>query len=99
MSRRWRAVRKRVLERDLWRCQVVPGCREDANTCDHVIPVYSGMPDVEFYDESKLRASCKRHNTARGVAARLQRELNGELDVQRTPYSYGRRPARRAAVF
>ncbi len=74
-SRRWKAVRLRVLHRDLWRCYV-PDCPLPANVADHIDTVYPGMPDAWFFDEANLRASCKRHNTARGVAARLERELN-----------------------
>jgi 5-methylcytosine-specific restriction endonuclease McrA len=73
-SRRWKATRLRVLHRDLWRC-FVPGCPESASVADHIIPVYPEMPNSLFFDELNLRASCKPHNTARGVAARLEREL------------------------
>jgi 5-methylcytosine-specific restriction endonuclease McrA len=48
-----------------------------ASVCDHIIPVSPEMPDSLFLDPANLRASCKRHNTARGVAARLERELSG----------------------
>jgi 5-methylcytosine-specific restriction endonuclease McrA len=76
-TRRWKATRLRVLHRDLWRC-FVPDCPVSASVADHIIPVYPEMPDSLFFDEMNLRASCKPHNTARGVAARLERELSGE---------------------
>lgn len=82
-SRRWKATRLRVLHRDLWRC-FVPGCQVTASVADHIIPVYPGMPDALFFDESNLRASCRHHNTARGVAARLDRELSGGADAPPT---------------
>ena len=75
-SRKWKQTRLRVLHRDLWSC-FVPGCPESASVADHIIAVYPEMPDSLFFDEINLRASCKRHNTARGVAARLERELAG----------------------
>ena len=78
-TQRWRRLRLRVLNRDGWRCYV-GSCMALGNVADHIAPVYDGMPDWEFYDESNLRASCKRHNTARGVAARLEREVGGGDD-------------------
>jgi hypothetical protein len=44
---------------------------------DHIVPVYPGMSDDEFYDGANLRASCKRHNVVRGVIARYERETAG----------------------
>ena len=102
-TRRWKRTRLRVMHRDLWLC-FVPSCEVRASVADHVIPVYPGMPDALFFDERNLRASCRRHNTARGVAARLERELSGGNDAPprnplvsawRTPvsdYSQKRKP-------
>jgi 5-methylcytosine-specific restriction endonuclease McrA len=75
-SKRWKELRLDVLRRDLHRCWI-PSCEAWADVCDHVAPVYPGMPDTEFYNPWNLRASCRRHNTARGVAARLERETAG----------------------
>ncbi len=72
-SPRWRRIRLLVLARDGYRCYVLH-CIAYANHCDHIKPVYGGMPDSEFYGMHNLRASCRHHNTARGVAARLERE-------------------------
>jgi 5-methylcytosine-specific restriction endonuclease McrA len=84
-TRRWKATRLRVLHRDLWSC-FVPGCPVSASVADHIIPVYPEMPDSLFFDEMNLRASCKPHNTARGVAARLERDLSREPPPsQRSP--------------
>lgn len=66
-SRRWKKVRIRVLNRDRWTCQVAPGCTIRGNVCDHVIPVYDGMPDALFFGEGNLRAACRGHNIARGL--------------------------------
>ncbi len=36
-TRRWRAIRKRVLDRDGWRCQVqLPGCQTIADCVHHL---------------------------------------------------------------
>ena len=48
--KRWRMLRLDVLRRDLWVCQVVPGCPVPAQVVDHISPVYEGMPDWEFFD-------------------------------------------------
>jgi hypothetical protein len=74
---RWRKVRLRVLMRDAYRCRIAPGCPERATVADHIEPVYAGMPDSLFFDPRNLRAGCRQHNIARGVAARLLRETNG----------------------
>jgi hypothetical protein len=50
---------------------------------DHITPVAAWTTDAEFFDVNGLRASCKRHNTARGVAARLEREVAGEAEPAR----------------
>jgi 5-methylcytosine-specific restriction endonuclease McrA len=93
-TRRWKATRLRVLHRDLWAC-FVPGCGVSASVADHIEPVYPGMPTAWFFDEANLRASCRRHNTARGVAARLQRELAGAPEpVRRHPLVAPFRPSK-----
>jgi hypothetical protein len=87
-SSKWRRVRLIVLDRDR-HCYVI-SCPERANIADHINPVYQGMPDREFYALTNLRASCKRHNTARGVAARLQREIEGGVAPEPSRYSFGK---------
>ena len=81
-TRRWKQTRLRVLHRDLWTC-FAPGCPVSASVADHIIPVYPEMPNSLFFDEANLRGSCRRHNTARGVAARLERELSGEPEPEK----------------
>lgn len=76
-SRTWKRQRLRVLNRDNWICRVVPDCTVRASIADHILPVYPGMPDDLFFGLDNLRASCRRHNWARGVAARLDRESGG----------------------
>jgi hypothetical protein len=41
---------------------------------DHIVPVWDEMPDDLFFAAANLRASCHRHNTQRGIAARYNRE-------------------------
>ena len=91
-TKRWQRVRLRVLQRDLWTCYV-KGCGRIVGRahCDHISAVYPGMPDAEFYAESNLRASCQRHNVARGVAARLEREVSeGVSQAQPSATPFGR---------
>ena len=90
--KRWRMLRLDVLRRDLWVCQVVPGCPVPAQVVDHISPVYEGMPDWEFFDPTNLRAACKHHNLRRGHVARFQQELGGvEVAARPSRFSYGGR--------
>ena len=90
--KRWLTLRMAVLRRDLWVCQVVPGCPMTATVADHISPVYEGMPDWEFFDPTNLRAACKHHNLRRGHVARFQAELAGVEDARpRSRYTYGSR--------
>jgi 5-methylcytosine-specific restriction endonuclease McrA len=89
-DRRWRVVRLRVLARDRSHCYVLE-CANRANVVDHIKPVYLGMPDSEFFGMWNLRASCRRHNTARGVAARLERETAQGVAELPKRISYGPR--------
>lgn len=66
-NRRWRTVRLRVLARDGEACMIEAGCPFRATVADHIVPVYPGMPDSEFYDPTNLRASCRGHNLARPI--------------------------------
>jgi hypothetical protein len=76
-TQRWRRLREAVLRRDGYACRVVAGCQARATVADHVSPVYPGMPDDEFFDPRNLRASCRRHNLARGFAAQLDSAPTG----------------------
>jgi hypothetical protein len=81
----WRHARLRALDRDGWRCYV-PSCMLKGDTADHIRPVDAWTTDAEFFDVNGLRASCRPHNVKRGVAARLERELAGEVEpVRRNP--------------
>jgi hypothetical protein len=63
-----------VLVRDGYRC-FVPGCDVRADVVDHIEPAHPGMPDGLFFDPRNLRASCRRHNAARGWQTYAAREL------------------------
>lgn len=91
-SRRWKAIRKRVMVRDLWTC-FVDGCPWPASVADHEPSAYPGMPDSEFYggpDLQGLRASCRNHNLSRAVAVRMERINTGQAETPAPRrYSYG----------
>ena len=74
-TQRWRRVRRLVLQRDMYRCWIT-GCPRLANQCDHIIAAEPGLTDSLFFGMHNLRASCRPHNTARGVAAKLERETS-----------------------
>jgi hypothetical protein len=77
-GRRWRTVRRAVLVRDGYRCQIRgPGCKGVATVVDHVTPESVTGP---VYDAARLRSACQSCNT--WVAARhgdrgSQPELSG----------------------
>lgn len=64
---RWRKLRLAVLRRDGYRCWV-RGCPITGNVCDHIDAVSSTTTDAEFFDPTRLRASCRPHNIARAYA-------------------------------
>jgi 5-methylcytosine-specific restriction endonuclease McrA len=74
---RWRKLRLRVLQRDAYRCRIVPDCPHPATVADHIEPVHAGMPDALFFDPRNLRAACRGHNIDRGKVARFLRETGG----------------------
>ncbi len=76
---RWKALSRRIRKRD-GRCMVVDGCPRGPQVADHIVPVYPGMPDAEFYAPANLRAACYYHNSLRGHADRAAREM-GEAPV------------------
>ena len=71
-TRRWRRVRRYVLDRDGWVCHypVAGGlCLAPANTAGHIIARAewpAGVPGVD--DPANLRAECARHNYRGGAA-------------------------------
>jgi 5-methylcytosine-specific restriction endonuclease McrA len=78
-SRAWQAVRKRVLARDGYECQIrLPKCRGRATAVDHRVELEDGGAP---FDLSNLQAACvscnasKRNSSlaARANRARVQR--------------------------
>jgi 5-methylcytosine-specific restriction protein A len=66
----WPHVRRIVLQRDRYLCQVrLEGCTIQADECDHIVPVADGG---SWYDLSNLRASCRHCN--RSLAGRRRQE-------------------------
>jgi 5-methylcytosine-specific restriction endonuclease McrA len=62
-GRPWQRVRKLVLERDAYRCQIgIKGCTVTATVVDHIVPLAAGG---EPLDPSNLRAACRSCNGSR----------------------------------
>lgn len=79
-TRAWRRLRRHVLERDGYACQL-PADHDPAVKClalathaDHVIPKSAGGPDTA----ANLRAACARHNLSRGAGQALGRRRAGQ---------------------
>jgi 5-methylcytosine-specific restriction protein A len=63
----WPKLRRTVLERDAWRCQLqYPGCLGRATQADHRIPRVHGGPDALW----NLQAACGPCNVAKGDGTR-----------------------------
>ena len=59
----WARIRKSILERDQYTCQIRgPKCTTTATQVDHIIPITKGGA---WYDPTNLRASCAKCNYAR----------------------------------
>ena len=88
-THRWTELALRIRRRD-GTC-FVAGCMRAAEVADHIVPVYEGMPDSEFYDPRNLRGACKQHNLDRGrmaaAAARLGVGFSAAQETQDRPLS------------
>lgn len=62
-TRRWREVRKMVLLRDNFTCQlrIFPVCKVKADGVDHILPITKGGSD----SLGNLRASCRPCNSSK----------------------------------
>jgi 5-methylcytosine-specific restriction endonuclease McrA len=81
-SGQWQSLRKLILERDRYVCQIrAPGCRHLATQCDHIV---SPLEDGSFWDPVNLRASCLPCNVRAGhrVAARRQLLTGPDLPLR-----------------
>ena len=65
-TRKWAVLRKLVLRRAMYRCEIqLPGCSELATEVDHIISRMDGGSD----ELSNLRAACKPCNLRKGAAS------------------------------
>lgn len=79
----WRKVRRLVLERDEWLCQIRgEGCLVRASEVDHRISWRDGG---SVLDPENLRAACKRCNAARGGVLGASRGALDRFSAQRRP--------------
>lgn len=59
----WQRIRRQILERDGYRCQIVgPNCTTVATDVDHILPISQGGA---WYDPVNLRAACSKCNNDR----------------------------------
>lgn len=66
----WQRVRRTVLDRDHWTCQIKgPSCKQVADQVDHIIPVEHGGA---WFDLDNLQAACQTCNVGRGNKTRLE---------------------------
>jgi len=66
----WKRVRRRVLDRDGYVCQIrLDGCLTEADQVDHIVPAAAGG---EFYDDRNLRACCRRCNSKRARRTKVR---------------------------
>jgi 5-methylcytosine-specific restriction enzyme A len=76
-SQAWRSVRRQVLIRDGYRCQLrcCAGCLILANSVDHTVRPEDGGAT---YDLTNLKACCKPCNTAKRNAQLAERAKQGD---------------------
>lgn len=64
----WRRIRREILVRDNYECQIRGyGCTRVATEVDHILPVKMGG---DWFDKENLRGSCRNCNLARNTKAR-----------------------------
>jgi 5-methylcytosine-specific restriction protein A len=63
----WRTVRRQILERDSYICQIqTAGCLGHADQVDHIVPIARGG---EWWNPDNLRAACRKCNNDRNRVA------------------------------
>ena len=68
-TRPWRVVRRRVFNRDGWRCQ---SCGKAGRLeCDHIMPVHLGG---EFWDMGNLQTLCRDCHIAKSARENSRRK-------------------------
>jgi 5-methylcytosine-specific restriction enzyme A len=86
-SRRWRALRLRVLDRDDYLCQLqLLGCTGGADQVDHIIPVHLGGEDDET-NAASVCAHCHAAKTGRESATARTRHT-GKRPPAKHPADY-----------
>ena len=76
---RWPKVRKAILERDHYQCQIKSTrCTGHATTVDHIIPVQKGGA---WWDPDNLRAACAKCNDSRIDRTRNEAWRNADTHI------------------
>ena len=76
---RWPKVRRSILERDHYQCQINgPRCTSIATTVDHIIPVLQGGA---WWDPANLRAACAKCNDHRIDRTRAEAWRNANTHI------------------
>jgi 5-methylcytosine-specific restriction endonuclease McrA len=71
-TRRWTYLRRAVLIRDAYKCQIGgPRCRVVANAVDHIVEVWEGGDE---WDPANLRAACVSCNSAKHMLSITRRK-------------------------
>ena len=75
-SRRWRLLRRRIFDRDGWRCQGMVSAKDRCSKagrleCDHVLAVHKGG---EFWEPSNLQALCRPCHFAKSARENSRRK-------------------------
>lgn len=73
----WPKVRRYVLDRDGWTCQL---CGGSANAVDHIVSLVDGGHP---FDPLNLRAICRPCNSRRGAATRERRRVSWLIEPSR----------------
>ena len=75
----WKKIRKQVLERDGYVCQIQgPRCSQVADQVDHIVPLIEGGAK---FDDRNLRAACKRCNVGRSNSSANERWKSGKTRI------------------
>lgn len=76
-TKRWRNIRKVVLERDCYECQIRgPRCTGEATQVDHIVAAAFGGDD----DYGNLRAACRSCNASLGAKVRGGASFDRRVD-------------------
>jgi len=83
-TQRWKRLRKTILERDSYECQIKGRvCQGVATSVDHIVPAALGGDD----NPDNLRAACKPCNSSLGHRARAGGGFFGKPPHPSPPYA------------